>query len=100
MTYIAHLTHSPAAGRVLAIATATGWTGLGTGNGDAAVQVYGYDYLTYEGYEELPGFVVNGTWYRGRGRFVLATADGSRRFAVVQADAGAGMLHDYAVAEF
>lgn len=93
---IRHLSHSSAAGNVIAIPD-NSWS---TTNLDTEVRVYGYQYLTFVQSIPLPHFVVGNNAYAGHGRFVFYNSTGAKSFVVLQADTGSGMLYDYGVVTY
>lgn len=92
-THVRDAVHSSEAGKLLVIADQTATS-------DTAVQVYDDAYLGFEGTLPLPNFVLPTGSYSAHGRFVFFSRDGTRRFAVVQADASSGLLYDFAVVSF
>lgn len=95
---VVHLSHSQLAGRILAIPAAPFFGGTGTE--DTFVRVFEDSFLTQEPAVPLSPFAVAGKSYAGHGRFVFFKADGTRRYALVQADPASAMLHDFAVMAF
>jgi len=94
-TNIEHLSHSATAGKVVAIPAATLFPTPGTE--DSQLQIYGYDFLTLEASVPFPSIPLGGQVYPVHGKYVFYSADGSHYFAIVQADASAGLLNDYGV---
>ncbi len=93
---IRHLSHSSAAGNVIAIPD-NSWN---TTNLDTEVRVYGYQFLTFVQSIPLPHLVVGNNAYAGHGRFVFYNSTGAKSFVVLQADTGSGMLYDYGVVTY
>jgi chitinase len=94
---VQHLDDSTAAGKVLAIPKA-GWSGTGD---DRSIRVFGAEFLTQqESIPTSPFLLVDGRSFVSHGRFVFWSADSTRRFAIVQADATSALLQDYGVMEF
>jgi hypothetical protein len=96
---IRHLTHSSAAGLILAIpskgsaADFPRFPSPGTNH----VLIFGYENLDLQRTLTLPEYVVNGLPYDAIGRFVFANAAGTQYYVIVQAEEGAGLLQDYGV---
>lgn len=64
---------------------------------DNIVDVYGYEFLSHRGMVTLPDIEAGGQAWPSYGRFVFFDATDSSLIVVVQADANAGLLHDYGV---
>ncbi len=96
LTSIRHLSHSSAAGNVMAIPD-NPW---GVTNMDTEVRVFGYQFLTALQTIPLPHFMVGANAYAGHGRFVFYNSTGVKSFVVLQADTGSGMLYDYGVVTY
>jgi chitinase len=64
---------------------------------DLALQIYSYQYLSYEKSITLPSFRNNGNSYRGHGSYVFIKDDGASYFVIVTADESSGLLYDQAV---
>jgi hypothetical protein len=94
---VRHLSHSAAIGNVIAVPDNSIWSNEFT---DKEIQIFGYDYLTFKERIPLPHFIISGNGYAGRGRFVFYNSDGSKYFAVVQADGTSGLLYDYGVVTY
>ncbi len=94
LSSIRHLTHSSAAGRVLAIANSTSTT---TQPGDDQVRIVSYEHLQWERSVVLPKYQVGTQSYSSHGRFVFANAAGTEFYTIVQADPNVGLLYDYGV---
>lgn len=85
--------HSTEAGRVLVVATQTPAS-------DTVVQIYNHLTLAFEGALPIPDFVLATGTYAAHARFVFFNAAGTQRFAIVQADASAGLRQDFGVVTF
>jgi uncharacterized protein (TIGR03437 family) len=53
-------------------------------------------YLTLAAKFTLPNFIVNGNSYRPHGKWVFFSNAGDRLYVIMQADAGSGLLNDFA----
>jgi hypothetical protein len=97
LSSVLHLTHSQAAGLVAAVPANT-WSNA---QADREVQLFNYDFLTFNRKTTLPHFVASQTSaFPGRGRFVFYNSAGTAHFVVIQADSSAGMLYDYGVVTY
>jgi hypothetical protein len=96
MHYLTWVAHSLSGQRVAAIDGGSSYYQTGSA-ADTKVNFYDYDFLNYKGSVTLPRFQAPGNSYAAHGRFVFASADGSKFFVVTQADANSGLLMDYAV---
>ncbi len=96
-TAVQHVSDSGAAGKILAVPR-VGWSG--TGREDQSIRVFGAAYLAQQESIPVSPFFVGGRSFPGHGRFVFWSADSTRRFAIVRADAASGLLQDFAVMEF
>jgi len=67
---------------------------------DTVVQLFNYEFLTTKTSLRLPQFETSSGAANSHGRFIFYSADGSRLFVVVQADAAAGLLNDTGIAVF
>lgn len=95
MSHVQSLDTSASTNRVAAIPSATG--SFGSTEPDDYVSLYDPDYLQPLGQFYFTKFTVNGQTYDAHGRSIFFNADGSKLFAVVEADATSGLLNDYAV---
>ena len=75
--------HSSEAGQILVVAN-------GTPDADRVIQIYDEQFLARQGTLPLPDFVLPSGRYGAHARFVFFNGNGSRRFAIVEADAAAG----------
>jgi hypothetical protein len=64
---------------------------------DTEVRFFRYVDLAFRRAVPLPTVRVNGHDYPMHGRFVFYREDGSRYYAVIQADGAAGLLHDFRI---
>ena len=64
---------------------------------DNQIQIYGGDYYDYKGGITVPTFTAGSKAYIGHGRFVTFSADSSKLYSVVQADATSGLNNDFAI---
>lgn len=97
---VAWVDHSLAAGEVLAIPGAPAYAYPPQPNADAELRIYGDDYLAERETVPFPRIGVGGKGYVAHGRFAFFSSDGTRRFAVVRADASSGLLHGDAVVAY
>jgi hypothetical protein len=97
LSSIQHLTDSLTLNKVAAIQSNSSY---GTVIKDAEVWVYEYDPLGFFTKTALPAFPANGKKYQSHGKFVFFNSDGTKLFAIVQADATSGTSLDFAVASF
>jgi hypothetical protein len=93
----ASVAHSAEAGLVLAVPEASSWSG--TGDEDTLVRIYEDQYLAPRGSVEVSPFLLPTGTFAGHARAVFFSADGSRRYALVQADASSAALLDWAYVE-
>jgi hypothetical protein len=84
---VKHLSHSTAANKVIAIPQTP----------DTQLQLYGYDFLSFDSSVPLPIIPLNGLTYPVHGKYVFFSAAGTHYYAIVQADANTGMLNDFGV---
>jgi chitinase len=98
MTSVTSVAHSTEAGEVLAIPAVVSWNG--TGVEDTMVRTFEDEYLTQTGSVPLPPFLTPVGAFAGHGRHVFFSADGTRRYAIVQADPASAMLDDFAITTF
>jgi len=96
-TRVRHLVDSTAAGEVLAV---PGLGFLGTGHEDEQLLVFASDFLTRKPSVPVSPFITPAGTFTGHGRFVFRGANGTSRWALVQADAASAMLKDFAVMSF
>jgi hypothetical protein len=96
MHYLRSVAHSLSGQRVAAIDAGTNYY-QGESQADTQVHFYDYEFLNYKGSVRLPRFQASGTSFGAHGRFVFASADGTRFYVVAQADSNSGFLSDYAV---
>lgn len=87
--------HSRAAALVLAVPDANPWAYPPQAPADGELRLYGDDYLGLVETVPLPRIGVGGTGYAPHGRFAFFSRDGTRRVAVLEVDASAGLLHPY-----
>lgn len=97
-TSVRHLADSTAAGEVLAVPGVSYYGG--TGHEDESILVFAADFLTRKPSVAVSPFITPAGSFAGHGRFVFWSADASRRYALVQADATSAMLKDFAVLAF
>jgi chitinase len=97
-TSVRHLADSTAAGEVLAVPGVSYFGG--TGHEDESILVFAADFLTRKPSVAVSPFITPAGSFAGHGRFVFWSADASRRYALVQADATSAMLKDFAVLAF
>lgn len=95
MSGVQSLDSSAPLNRVAAVPSASG--SFGSTEPDDYVSLYDADYLQPLGQFSFTKFTVNGNPYDAHGRSIFFNADGSKLFAVVEADASSGLLNDYAV---
>lgn len=95
MSQVQSLDTSAVVNRVAVVPSASG--SFGTTVPDDYVSLYDADYLQPLGQFYFTKFTVNGNAYDAHGRSIFFNADGSKLFTVVEADASAGLLNDYAV---
>lgn len=88
---------SAEAAQVLAV-PAVAWNGAGTE--DTLIRVYESTYLTQTGFVPVSPFRTPMGTFAGHARRVYFSADGTRRFALVQADPAAALVKDFAVMTF
>lgn len=94
---VQHLTHSSAAGLVAAVPANT----FSNSQADREVQLFNYDFLTFNSKVTLPYFVLSSTSaFPGHGRFVFYNSAGTAYFVVIQADSSSGMLNDYGIVTY
>jgi len=67
---------------------------------DATVELFDTQYLATTGTIALPNWAVGTNAFITHGRFVFYSADGSKRYVIVQADASSGLVHDTAVLSY
>ena len=97
LSSVLHLTHSSAAGKVAAVPANT-WS---KAEADREVQLFNYNFLTFNSKVTLPHFVASATSaFPGRGRFVFYNSAGTAYYVVIQADSTSGMLYDYGVVSY
>jgi len=96
-TGVRHLAESTVAGEVLAVPSASYY---GSGHEDESILVFAADFLTRKPSVAISPFITPAASFAGHGRFVFFSADGLRRYALVQADATSAMLKDFAVLTF
>lgn len=96
-TAVRHLADSAAAGEVLAV-PAVGY--YGNPGDDTSIRVFAADFLTRRPSVPVSPFLAPSGAFAGHGRFVFYGADGTRRWALVQADPTSAMLKDFAVLGF
>lgn len=89
--------HSSEARQVVAV-PAVGWSG--TGNEDTLLRLYEDEFLAAAGTVAVSPFIFPAGVYAGHARSVFFSSDGSRRFALVQADASSAVLLDYGLMSF
>ncbi|HTU48323.1 MAG TPA: tectonin domain-containing protein [Bryobacteraceae bacterium] len=95
MSQVQSLDTSATMNQVAAIPSASG--SFGTTVPDDYVSLYDARYLQPLGQFYFTKFTVNANIYDAHGRSIFFNADGSKLFAVVEADATSGLLNDYAV---
>lgn len=95
---VQHLADSTAAGKVLAIPRTSTWSG--TGHEDDAIRVFSAEFLTQQETIPTSPLLLDGKSFASHGRFVFWSADGKRRYAVVQIDASSGLVQDYGLMTF
>jgi chitinase len=98
MSGVVAVADSAEAAEVLAVASVPSWNG--TGAADTLVHRFEATYLTETGTVPLSPFVTPAGSFRGHGRWVFFSADGTRHYAIVQADASSALLEDFAVMTF
>lgn len=91
----ADVSHSAAANKVIAI-PGKDYT-YPPHDRDTEVWKFDYDSLILESKVIIPDFCGSGQSYKGHGRFVFFSADGSKYSVLVQADANSGILLDYGI---
>jgi len=91
------VTHSTEAGQVVAV-PGGGWNA--TGDEDTLLRVYDDEFLAPAGTVAVSPFIFPVGVFPGHARFVFFSADGTRRFAVVQADPASAVVLDFAVMSF
>jgi PKD repeat protein len=96
-TGVRHLAESTAAGEVVAVPSVSYF---GSGHEDESILVFAADFLTQKPSVAVSPFITAAGSFAGHGRFVFWSADASRRYALVQADATSAMLKDFAVLAF
>lgn len=96
-TSIRHLADSAVAGEVVAVPRAGSF---GTGHEDEQLLVFAADFLTRKPSVPVSPFITPAGTFTGHGRFVFHGADGTSRWALIQADAASAMLKDFAVMSF
>jgi len=67
------------------------------GNIDTYLQLYGDEYLSYNGGTSLPPFMVGSTAYAGHGRYVFWNSAEDKLIVLEQADSTANLTADYGV---
>jgi chitinase len=67
---------------------------------DTMVEVFSLPYLAPLPPITLPRWEINGVSYDAHGRFVFYSADGTKKYVIVQADSTSGLVHDTAVLAF
>ena len=67
---------------------------------DTEVQVYDYDFLTFDSNVVLPDVPTPNGDFPTHGEYVFHSADGTKVYVIVYADPAAGLLNDYAVVSF
>jgi hypothetical protein len=92
---IEYLSHSAMANKVIAFPEASVWPVAGME--DTELNIYDYDFLTFEAAVPMPVFFVGGQSYAAHGKYVFFSADGNNYFAIVQADVTAGLLDDFGI---
>ncbi len=93
LTFVKHLSHSAAAGRVAAVLLPQYTTDPDMTN--AELRFYSGEFLTPEPSVTLPRFVRDGRGFLAEGRFVFFNAAGNKAFVLLQAEARANMLNDF-----
>lgn len=71
-----------------------------TMNNDTEVQIYGYDYLSFEQKIQFPKFLVNDSAFTSHGKFVFFDSSGNKVHALVKADNNSGLLYEYGVVTY
>lgn len=89
VNYIAGVDHSQEINQVAALV-----------NDGQKVNLYDYEFLSYQSSITLPSFVVNNQNYAAYGKYIFFNNDGSHFYVITQADGAAGMLHDFAVVSY
>ena len=89
------VTHLDTSDAEIAAIPAVSWTGAGTG--DTTVELLDPTYLGHVNRISLPWWAVGGSAFATHGRYVLYSADGAKKYVLVQADGASGLLHDWSV---
>jgi chitinase len=96
LSMVRHLDHSHYLGKVAVIPDKSYWST----STDTEVQIFNYDFLTYQRKKTLPYFLVNGTKFSAHGKNVFFNNGGTDYFVIVQANASSGMLLDYGIVTY
>lgn len=94
----ASVAHSTEAALVLAVPQAGWWSGAG--DEDTQIRVYEDDFLAPRGTVEVSPFLFPTGTFAGHARAVFFSADGTRRYALVQADASSAAQLDWGYMTF
>ena len=85
------MAHSSTVGKVIAVPE---------GARDTQINVYKYEFLSFEESIQLPQFTYTGDQYAGHGRFIFFSSKGDKYFVLVQADSSSSYLNDYGVVTY
>jgi len=94
MTQVKHLDTCPT--EIAAIPGTSTWD-TSTSGADTVVELFNTDYLGHTDRITLPYWAVGGNSYPAHAQFVFYSADRSKKYVIVQADAASGLLKDTAV---
>ncbi|MBI5207835.1 MAG: hypothetical protein HY934_08600 [Candidatus Firestonebacteria bacterium] len=97
LKFIEHLSHSSLSNKVIVIPGIPWWD---ENNQDTELQIYDYDFLSFEKSIKLPSFFAKNNFYLGHGKFVFFNSNGSKYFIVIQADESSGMLNDFGIVSY
>ena len=93
VTDLTSVDHSQVSSKVIAIPAQRGY--YNTEIVDNRVNLYDYDYLTYEKSIFLPEFIVADNRYQNHGKFAFFNSDGTKHIVIAESDAAA--LNAYSV---
>ena len=86
--------HSAVIGKVAAIQDYDYWSDQ---NKDTELQLFNYEYLTFEKRISFPRFVVGENSFDSHGKFVFYSNSGDKLMVILQADGSSGLLYDHGV---
>ena len=94
---VKHLSNSQAIGMVAVVPDNT----YSSTTADTEVQIFNYDFLTFNSKVTLPSFVVSNTSaYAGHGKYVFYNSGATKYFVVLQADNTSGMIYDFGLVQY